>query len=69
MNFFFFWVKISFFLLIIDHTCILTPTEFVDLSQKEEKKKEVITLVLKISNGVLFWGYCYFIYLLNYIYT
>ena len=58
------FVEISFFLLIIDHTCILAPMEFVDLN----KKNKIITSVLKVSNSVLFWGYCYFIYLLNYKY-
>ena len=28
--------EISFFLLIIDHTCILVLTKFVDLSQKKK---------------------------------
>ena len=60
-----FFVEVSFFLLIIDHTCFLVPTEFVDLSKKEE----VITPVFKVLNEILFWGYPYFMYLLNYMYT
>ena len=43
MNFF---IGILFFLLIIDHICILAPKEFVDIS-----KKKVIAQVLKVSDG------------------
>ena len=60
-----FFIRILFFLLIIDHTCILALKEFVDLSIKKSnrfKKKNVIALVPKVSNSE---REIYFLFFLN----